>query len=118
MSELIEVRYNQNIFYMTPLQIEAAYEYQKRQYQMQDCREHLEEIVFGESTDLLEEFEKRELEKVFFDRYGMEYADALELLVAMTDRFEKKHDCNIDENTAWDIAITDVLIEYRNNTRR
>lgn len=118
MRELIEVRYNQNIFYMTPLQIEAAYRYQQKQYRLQDCRNHLEELAFGGPAEYIEECQENELRRTFFERYGVEYTDALNLLDEMLQRFEKRENCNIDENMIWETAITEVLLEHRNHTRQ
>lgn len=95
---------------MTTEQIEAAYRYQLHQYRLADAARQLSILAFGlDDPDELDENTRKEDEQTFLDTYGLSYEEAKDMLELFAERFEDDFDCNVDENSAWQNAITNCL---------
>lgn len=110
--EMISFNWQGSIFHMTPQGIEAAYRYQRRQYLLADCREQLEVFVFEEPLEDVSEDVEMEKRAEFYEKYGMYYSEALELMETMVDRYEHRCDRNVAENDMWATVIKEVIEEY------
>lgn len=107
------INYNGKTYSMSEEQIEAAYRYQLHQYRLADAERQFKNIVYGSDPDWLDEKECKQAENRFLNEYGFPVSDGLSMLEDFVRQFEDDFDCNTDENSMWENAITAVLDESR-----
>ena len=105
--------YNGKVYDLSEDQIEAAYRYQLHQYRLADAERQFKNIVYGSDPDWLDEKECKQAENCFLNEYGIPVSEGLTMLEDFVQQFENDFDCNMDENSMWENAITTVLDEYR-----
>jgi hypothetical protein len=108
------INYHNKTFFLSEEQIEAAYRYQLHQYRLNDAERQLMFIVYGNELDWeCTEEEHKQAEEAFLQKYGFPVSEGLTMLEDFVQQFENDFDCNMDENSMWENAITTVLDEYR-----
>lgn len=115
MNETICLAYKGKVYEMTEEQIEAAYEYRKRQFLLDDAKRQLDDYIYGCDPDALSKWDKQFQDAVFLERNGFEPEVAYAKLEEIVRWYEQNGDCNVDENSAWQSAICDVLNEHKRN---
>lgn len=111
MSEIVYIAYKGKLYEMTEEQIEAAYEYRKRQFLFDDAKRQLDDFIYGCDPDALSRWDKEFQDAVFLERNGIEPAAAYAKLEEIVRWYEHNGDCNVDENSAWHHAIQEVLAQ-------
>lgn len=101
--------HNGKRYEMTDDQLEAAYRFRQRQYLYMDAKVHLGQFIYGVDPEALAEEEAERLEMEFMGKYRMMPSDAYSKIGKIVSRFEKDADCNVDENSRWENAITAIL---------
>ena len=96
-------------FALTSEEIEAAYRYQQKQYRLQDAVNQLNIFIAGVSDPDWDDPDFAGDLKRFEEIHGISYEKALEMAEDFLLAFESLADCNVDENTAWQDAIGNVL---------
>lgn len=94
---------------MTEQQIEAAFRYQTEQYRRADARYQLDQFIYGDDPGCLNSMDRQIQEDEFKERYGIDAAEAYELIDKIVDRFYKNESCDKEENTVWQDSIREVL---------
>lgn len=106
--------YNGKVYDLSEDQIEAAYRYQLHQYRLADAERHFRFYVFDCDPEWeCTEAEHKQAEEAFLQKYGIPVSEGLTMLEDFVQQFENDFDCNMDENSMWENAITTVLDEYR-----
>lgn len=100
---------------LTEDEMYEAYQAQQEQSRLQDALDHFDEFVFGDGPEALEETKVEQKKRRFQERYGFSYDEAVDpksehyVLGEAARRFRNKYDCEIDENTQWEVVIEDLL---------
>lgn len=83
---------------MTEAEIEAAYRYRLHGYLVEDAQNHLDNMTEDGSA--------------FETEYGITVKEAYadDMLDRYVAQYERCHDCDIDENSQWEVAISNVLL--------
>lgn len=111
----IQFTWHGKSYAMTADEIEAAYRHQLHAYRMQDAERHVNNLVFDEDEhDPDSEYQKQAIDE-FNNNHGCTYADLMDSLECIVERFEDDFDCNVDENTQWQNAIKTVISEMTGN---
>ena len=112
--------HNGKAFTMTQEEIEAAYEYQKRQFLLSDAEDHLRAMCFGwEYKDDYDPESGWATEKqdacleAFEEDYGIPFDEALRHLEAYAIRFQSGFDQDLTEDDQWDYAVSAVLRDFK-----
>lgn len=92
--------YNGKQFQLSAEEIEAAYRYQRKNYLRADADCHITELFDHGMISL----DHKEL--------CMEYIDAI------SEQFDNKYDCDIDENSQWETLILEFIREHLESERR
>ena len=110
------------IYSMTEDAIEAAYEYQKKQYLLSDAEDHLRALCFGwERKDEyvpgkeMKDDDQREKLMDFETAYGISFDEALRHLEAYVARYQSSFSQELTEDDQWDCAICQVLNHIQKN---
>lgn len=115
---MIEFEYNNKTYKLTEEEINAAYWYKDRQYREQDAIRQIEIFVYGDSPSKeLSDAEKERCEKEFEDLHGISYQQIIDAHSSVADRYYDTEDCNMDENTTWQNAVEDVVLELENSAQ-
>jgi len=114
-TDVIRFEHDGKMYVMTADEIEAAYRYQERQYRLSDAERQFNLFALGADPDSLDDDELHDAISSFEKVNGIGYEEAMGLLEAFADRYEDNFDCNVDENTAWENAVREVLEEYAGN---
>lgn len=112
--EIVTFDFEGKTFRMTQEEIEAAYRYQERQYRKCDAEIAIQYFTFGEDNPegmSDDEFDQRTAE--FEQEYGVEYEDLMKNAAEIVGIFFCKHDCNVAENTTWELAIEDMILRLK-----
>ena len=89
-------------FTMSDEEIDAAYRYRKHEYLLADAKSQFQYHFDGNISRLKDEFNT-----------SYEEAISESMLEEYADRFEDRHDCDIDENFQWETAIDAVLLDHK-----
>lgn len=112
--ETVTFDFEGKTFQMTPEEIEAAYRYQERQYRKCDAEIAIQYFAFGEDNPegmSDDEFDQRTAE--FEREYGVKYEDLVKNAAEIVGIFFCKHDCNVAENTTWELTIEDMILRMK-----
>lgn len=104
---------------MTEQEIEAAYEYRKRQLRLLDAKRHLNTLFYGVEEEEIDPNDPDcpldyQQASDFSIRYSVSYEQAVseELLERYVKRYESRFDCAYGEDDLWEAAIVAVLEDY------
>lgn len=92
-----------------------VYQAQQERFRLRDAQDHFDEFVFGADPEALDEARVEQEKQRFQERYGFSYDEAVDpksehyVLGEAARRFRNKYDCEIDENTQWEVVIEDLL---------
>ena len=101
--------YHGKRYEMTDEQVEAAYRFRQRQYEMQDAKNQLAEFIYGDDPSTMSDFDIQYQEQDFLERYHITPAEAFNKLEKIVSRYDSDADSNLDENAQWRNAIQNVL---------
>lgn len=99
-------------FELTPAELEQAFREQERNYRRNDAESHLCEWA-----------DEGFYEGEFEDCVGFSLEAACDetsehfLLDHLVDAFDKKKDCNNDENSTWDVCVPEVVVAHATNVQ-
>ena len=99
-------------FALTSAELEQAFREQQRNYRRNDAESHLREWA-----------DENFYEGEFEDCVGFSLEEACAetsehfLLDHLVDAFDKKKDCNNDENSTWENCVQEVVIAYATNVQ-
>ena len=121
--EVVRFTHNGVDYAMTRDEIDAAYDFVKREFLEEDALRQLDYFIFGysepsigENPDLATDREREDLAS-FEDKYGISYAEAKDLKSSFVASFMSRSDCNIPENDLWHEAIYRVLNGLREDAK-
>ena len=112
-SETIRFFYDEKEYVMTAEEIEAAYRFREREYRLADAERQVSIFCFGvDDPDCLTAEESLKAKADFLRHYKISYEEAQkeDFLNLIIQNYEDRIDCNIDENSQWENAITYTLL--------
>lgn len=106
MEDKVRFEHNGKTYSMTEEEIDAAYQFRRRQYLEEDARNQL--YAYRDAISLPSWSEEESNER-FVESEGVSFDRALQMIPAIADLFEDEYDCNNDENNQWMNAIASVI---------
>lgn len=94
---------------LTRGEIDAAWAFKEKELRLEDAERHLEYLVFGCDRDELDDIEIIACIDFFEQRFGVSYADALDMKELFVVQYDNIFDCNTAENVLWNESIFSVL---------
>lgn len=121
--EVVRFTHNGVDYAMTRDEVNAAYDFVKREFLEEDALRQLDYFIFGysepfigEYPDLASDSEKEDLDD-FKRKFGISYEEAKNLKASFAAAFMNCSDCNIPENDLWHEAIYRVLDGLREDAK-
>lgn len=121
--EVVRFTHNGVDYAMTRDEIDAAYDFVKREFLEEDALRQLDYFIFGYSEPFIGEDPDSapdgEIEDLndFERKFGISYAEAKNLKSSFVASFMSCSDCNIPENDLWHEAIYRVLDGLREEAK-